>query len=143
MEDKKGFVKNKILVVDDQVGIVSFLFDFFTHKGYEVSQATSGREAVQLVKKENPVLVLLDIRLGWGRDGVQVLKEIKEINPDVRVIMMTSVSDETVIEEAFNLGADDYIIKPFSLSYLEKVVMLKVLNMEIQRLGKGENEGQA
>ena len=137
MAEKEGVVKNKILVVDDQVGIVSFLFDFFTHKGYDVAQATSGREAVSMVKKDKPILVLLDIRLGWGRDGIQVLKEIKDIDKSIKVIMMTSVSDETVIEEAFNLGADDYIIKPFSLSYLEKVVMLKVLNLEIQRLGKG------
>lgn len=142
MDEKQELRKEKILVVDDQVGIVSFLFDFFNHKGYQVLQATSGREAVQLAKKENPILVLLDIRLGWGRDGIQVLKEIKETSPDTRVIMMTSVSDETVIEEAFNLGADDYIIKPFSLSYLEKVVMLKVLNLEIKRLGEGGDDIQ-
>ena len=129
--------KHKILVVDDQVGIVSFLHDFFIHKGYDVIQATNGKKAVKLVDTERPILVLLDIRLGWGKDGIQVLKEVKELAPSTKVIMMTSVADEEVIEEAFRLGADDYIIKPFSLSYLEQVVMLKILNLAIQRLGGG------
>jgi len=132
-------LKPKILVVDDQLGIVSFLYDFFTPKNYEVLQATSGRKALQLVKKESPAVVLLDIKLGWGKDGMQVLEEIKGVAPETRVIMMTSIADEEVIEKAFNLGADDYVVKPFSLSYLEKVVMLKILDLQIRNLGKGGN----
>jgi two-component system response regulator (stage 0 sporulation protein F) len=128
-------VKHKVLVVDDQSGIVAFLYDFFTQKGFNVLQATSARKALQLVKKENPPIVLLDIKLGWGKDGIDVLKEIKEVAPRTKVIMMTSVSDEDVVKEAFDLGAEDYITKPFSLQYLERVVMLKVLNLEIEQLG--------
>ncbi len=136
--------KNKILVVDDQIGIVSFLHDFFVSKDYDVVQATNGKKAIQLVQKEKPDLVLLDIKLGWGRDGIEVLKEIREVSPATKVIMMTSVSDEEIIEEAFRLGAVDYVIKPFSLNYLEKVVMLKVLNLEIDRIGESgkSNEPQ-
>ena len=133
----KGEHRHTILAVDDQEGIVSFLYDYFTHKDYHVLQATSGKKAIELVKNEAPSVVLLDIKLGWGQDGIQVLKEIKEFAPHTRVIMMTSVSDEDVIDEAFNSGADDYIIKPFSLNYLEKVVLLKVLNLDIRRLGEG------
>ncbi len=127
----------KVLVVDDQVGIVSFLSEFFTRKGYSVLQATNGKKALQTIKSEHPTIVLLDIRLGWGKDGLEVLKEIKQAAPDTRVIMMTSISEEDVVKEAFSLGAEDYIVKPFSLSYLEKVVMLKVLNVEIDRIGEG------
>ena len=134
---KKGESKHKILAVDDQEGIVSFLYDYFTQKDYHVLQATSGKKAIELVKKEAPSVVLLDIKLGWGKDGIQVLREIKDLAPHTRVIMMTSVSDKDVIDEAFNSGADDYIIKPFSLNYLEKVVLLKVLNLDIKRLGEG------
>ena len=90
----------------------------------------------------DPALVLLDVKLGWGRNGIEVLREIKEIAPNTKVIMMTSVDDEDTIEEAFNLGAADYIIKPFSLSYLKNVVMLKMLNLEIKRLGDGEYGGE-
>ncbi|MFC1548873.1 response regulator [Candidatus Omnitrophota bacterium] len=139
MDEGQGKAKHKILVVDDQVGIVSFLYDFFTIKGYEVLQATNSKKALRLVEKERPVLVLLDIRLGWGKNGIETLKDIKELVPSTKVIMMTSVADEEVIEEAFSLGAEDYVIKPFSLKYLEKVVMLKVLNLEIERLGDSKS----
>lgn len=135
MDSANNNDKHKILVVDDQLGIVSFLYDFFTHKGYEVVQATSGNSAIGVFKKEKPSLILLDLKLGWGKDGIQVLKELKELDSKVRVIMMTSISDDETIEKAFTLGAEDYIIKPFSLDYLEKVVMLKVLNIDIRSLG--------
>lgn len=130
--------KHRLLVVDDQDGIVSFLYDFFSRKDYDVLQATNGKSAIQLVRKENPDIVLLDIKLGWGINGLEVLKQIKDLSPRTRVIMMTSVSDEDVIKRAFDLGADDYVIKPFSLHYLEKVVMLKVLSMEIENIGEKE-----
>ena len=135
---RKGSVmaKHRLLVVDDQVGIVSFLYDFFSRKDYEELQATSGRSAIQVVRKEHPEIVLLDIKLGWGMNGMEVLKQIKEISPKTRVIMMTSVADEDVIKQAFDIGADDYVIKPFSLHYLEKVVMMKILSMEIESLGE-------
>ncbi|MDD5634287.1 MAG: response regulator [Candidatus Omnitrophica bacterium] len=137
MKDKRSVPKLKILIVDDQEGIVSFLNEFFTNKHYDVVQATNGNVALKMVKTEAPQIVLLDIRLGWGKDGIEVLKEIKAMAPDTRVVMMTSVADDEVVQEAFSLGADDYIIKPFSLVYLEKVVMLKVLNLAIKRIGDG------
>ncbi len=136
MRDKKLVPGNKILVVDDQIGIVSFLYEFFRRKEFEVLQATSGRGAIKIVKKDAPSIVLLDVKLGWGKNGIQVLEEIKNIAPETNVIMMTSVEDKSVIEEAFSLGADDYIVKPFSLDYLEKVVMLKVLNLALKQLGR-------
>jgi DNA-binding response OmpR family regulator len=135
MKKKNGY---KILVVDDQIGVVSFLFDFFTRKGYSVSQARDAKKAVETVKREKPDLVLLDVRLGWGKDGIDALKEIKEIEPKTHVIMMTGVTEEDVVEEAKRLGAEDYIIKPFSLSYLERVVALKILKLQIEEIGKSE-----
>lgn len=128
--------KHRMLVVDDQIGIVSFLYDFFSRKDYEVLQATNGRSAVQVARKEHPDIVLLDIKLGWGMNGIAVLQQIKEFAPKTKVIMMTSVADEDVMKQAFDLGADDYVIKPFSLHYLEKVVMIKILSMEIESLGE-------
>ncbi|MGB2878972.1 MAG: response regulator [Candidatus Omnitrophota bacterium] len=129
--------KRTILVVDDEIGIVSFLYDFFVRKGYDVLQATDANSALQTVKKENPDLVLLDIKLGHGKSGMDVLREIKEIKPRQRVIMMTGVTDKKVINEALRIGADDYMIKPFSLQHLERVVALKILTLEIERIGEG------
>ncbi|MFC1570761.1 response regulator [Candidatus Omnitrophota bacterium] len=140
MTDSNSQFKHKLLVVDDQYGILAFLNDFFTNKDYEVLQAAKGREAINIVKKERPSIVLLDIDLGWGRNGMQVLEEIKSIAPEVGVIMMTGESDEDIIERAFSLGADDYIVKPLSLSYLERVVLLKILNLEVRTIGKDNVE---
>ena len=128
----------KLLVVDDQEGVISFLYDFFTAAGYEVIQATNAKKAVQAVKNEHPALVLLDIKLGWGRNGLEVLREVKQVAPETKVIMMTSVDDEDVVQEAYNLGAADYIVKPFSLSYLRNVVTLKMLSLQINRIGRIE-----
>lgn len=128
--------KIKILTVDDEVGIVSFLYDFFSARDFEVLQATSGKEALEIVKKEEPPIVLLDIKLGKGMTGIEVLREIRNINKDIKVIMMTGVKDEEITKEAISLGATDYITKPLSLAYLDKVVLLKVLNMEIRNLAK-------
>ncbi len=127
--------KHRVLIVDDQAGVVDFLSEFFEHKGYDVFSASSGKDALKVVNEKKPHIILLDLQLGWGKGGMDVLKEIKESRPKTKVIMMTGVSDESVVEEARQLGADDYIVKPFSLAYLEEVVMFKLLNMEIQRLG--------
>lgn len=126
--------KIKILAVDDEIGIVSFLYEFFIARGFEVLQATNGKDAVDIVRKRKPQLVLLDIKLGKGMSGIDVLREIRNINKDIKVIMMTGVKDEEITKEALELGATDYITKPLSLAYLDKVVLLKVLNLEIKKL---------
>lgn len=126
--------KIKILAVDDELGIVSFLYDFFVARNFDVLQSTSAKDALDTVKKENPSIVLLDIKLGRGMSGIDVLKKIREINKDIKVIMMTGVKDEEVTKEALSLGATDYITKPLSLAYLDKVVLLKVLNLKISEI---------
>ena len=125
----------KILTVDDQMGIDSFFCEFFTARTYEVLNAMSGSEAIAIVKKEKPRLVLLDINMR-GMNGIEALKKIKEIDKDIVVIMVTGVKDDDGINEALSAGADDYITKPLSLEYLDKVVLLKFINLQIKDLGK-------
>ena len=125
----------KILTVDDQMGIGSFFYEFFSVRNYEVLTALSGKEAVEIVKKHNPRIVLLDVNMR-GMDGIETLKQIKAINKDVVVIMVTGEKDDDVIKAALAAGANDYITKPLSLEYLEKVVLLKFLNLKISDLGK-------
>jgi DNA-binding response OmpR family regulator len=125
----------KILTVDDQMGIDSFFYEFFTARNYEVFNALNGKEALDIVKKEKPKIVLLDIQMR-GMDGIETLKKIKEADKDVVVIMVTGVNDEDVKKKALEAGADDYVTKPLSLEYLEKVVLLKFINTEIRDLGK-------
>ena len=127
----------KILTVDDQMGIDSFFYEFFSARNYEVFNAMSGKEAIEIVKKENPRIVLLDINMR-GMDGIETLKRIKEIDKNIIVIMVTGVKDDDVIKQALDAGANDYITKPLSLEYLEKVVLLKFVNMQIQDLAQGK-----
>ncbi len=117
------------------MGIDSFFYEFFTARNYEVFNALSGKEAIEIVKKHKPRIVLLDINMR-GMDGIETLKRIKEIDKDVSVIMVTGVKDEDVEKKAKELGADDYITKPLSLEYLDKVVLLKVINLQLRDLNK-------
>ena len=125
----------KILTVDDEMGIDSFFYEFFTLRNYEVFNALSGKEAIEIVKKEKPRIVLLDINMR-GMNGIETLKKIREIDKDVSVVMVTGVKDEDVVKEALDAGADDYITKPLSLEYLDKVVLLKFMNLQIKDMGR-------
>ncbi|MBI4456828.1 MAG: response regulator [Acidobacteria bacterium] len=116
---------SKILVVDDDPVIVHLLRVFLEQRNYEVATASNGVEALEKVREENPKIVLLDIYMP-GKSGLAVLKEIKQYNKDISVIMVTAVTDEAVGHNALTMGAYDYIIKPFDLDYLEKVLWWKL-----------------
>ncbi len=121
---------NRILVVDDEVMVCDLLKDFLILKGYEVFTASDGYIAINKVKKLSPHLVLLDIVMP-GISGVEVLKEIKKLNPKTGVIMITAVPDQGIITESIDLGAYDYIRKPMDLKHVENVVMLAINNLKI------------
>lgn len=132
-EDKKPICK--ILTVDDQMGIDSFFYEFFTVRNYEVFNAQSGKKAIEIVKRERPRIILLDINMR-GIDGIETLKKIREIDKESVIIMVTGVKDDDTMKRAKELGADDYITKPLSLEYLDKVVLLKVMNIQLKDLSK-------
>jgi DNA-binding response OmpR family regulator len=133
MTEKKPICK--ILTVDDQMGIDSFFYEFFTARNYEVFNATSGKEAIKLVEKEKPRIILLDINMR-GMDGIETLEKIRQIDRESAIIMVTGVKDDDTVNRAKELGADDYITKPLSLEYLDKVVLLKVMNLQLRDLNK-------
>ena len=116
---------HKILVVDDELEICSFLKSFFEERSYDVVTATSGEEALKKVELEKPQVLLLDIKMP-GKDGLEVLKEVKKKFPKIKVIMVTAVESSDKIEKAIKLGADNYITKPLSLEYLEMDVKEKI-----------------
>ncbi|MBN2452748.1 MAG: response regulator [Candidatus Omnitrophica bacterium] len=111
----------KILVVDDENDICDFVRNFFQERGYGVSVARSGEEAIELAKKDKPDLVLLDIKMK-GIDGIATLKHLKEIDRKQKVIMVTALEDQDKMNEASRLGACDYITKPLVLDHLESAV---------------------
>jgi DNA-binding response OmpR family regulator len=118
----------RILVVDDEIHVVRLLQKYLTSKGYEVYTATDGLEAIQKVKDVRPHIVLLDILMP-GMGGIDTLKEIKKINSKIAVIMVTAVIDEELAQRTLQLGADDYIVKPFDLNYIETCVLVKMIQL--------------
>ena len=118
----------RILVVDDEPEVGNMLKKFLTKKGHDVYTALNGEEALEVVKKERPHIVLLDIIMP-KMDGIECLKRIREIDKEVGVIMITAVKQEEVGKQALKLGAFDYITKPLSLQSLEDCLLVKLFQM--------------
>jgi two-component system response regulator (stage 0 sporulation protein F) len=127
VEDDNYLTMGKILVVDDTQEMRVTLTTFLTMKGFAVRDAASAQEALVEIKSDKPVLVLLDERMP-GMDGLMALKKIKEIDSAIKVVMLTAVEDEDIMEEARKLGALDYITKPFDLEKLEALILSIFIN---------------
>jgi two-component system, OmpR family, alkaline phosphatase synthesis response regulator PhoP len=108
--------EEKILVVDDEENILELIRFNLENNGYEVITAANGIDAVKLAKSENPQLVLLDLMLP-GMDGYDVCKEIRmdKSLAGIPIIMITAKGEELDKILGLELGADDYITKPFSI----------------------------
>jgi len=108
-------LKEKILVVDDEEDILELLKYNLSREGYQVFCTTSGEKTLTLVKTETPDLIVLDLMLP-GMDGLEVARRLKD-NPhtkNVPIVMLTAKGEEADIVTGLELGADDYVTKPFS-----------------------------
>jgi DNA-binding response OmpR family regulator len=101
-----------VLVVDDEPQIVEIVRDYLTDAGYRVSTARSGDDALRHVRSITPDLVVLDLGLP-GTDGLDVARTLRQ-SSDVPIIMLTARTDEADRVVGLELGADDYVVKPFS-----------------------------
>lgn len=108
----------KVLVVDDEDDVRLFLQDFLSERDLQVGAAGSGEEALESIEQTKPDIILLDLMMP-GMDGLECLEKIKKMHPEINVIMITALNDEARVAKAKKLGAHNYILKPFSLSYLE------------------------
>jgi DNA-binding response OmpR family regulator len=113
--------KSKILVVDDEPSVGEVLTEFFTPKGYEVICAFGGLEGLSRVEKDKPDVILLDVRMP-DLDGISVLRRIREGNSKVGILMMSANTDTEAAKETLQLGAFDYVLKPFDFDYLDRAV---------------------
>jgi UDP-3-O-acyl N-acetylglucosamine deacetylase len=118
---EKRLPKERILIVDDEKNIVSSLTGILSDEGYEVSMTDDGVEALEIIQKDPPDLVLLDIWLP-GMDGIEVLKTLKTYNPGVKVLIMSGHGTIDTAVKATKLGAQDFIEKPFSLDRITESV---------------------
>lgn len=104
--------ESRILIVDDEVRIRSIVRSYLQKDGYRVDEAATGEEAVAKIRAHTPDLVVLDVRLP-GIDGLEVLRQVRRMS-DVYVILLTARTDETDKLIGLEVGADDYMTKPFS-----------------------------
>jgi DNA-binding response OmpR family regulator len=115
----------KLLVIDDEQGICEVIEKTFSYIGFSVFMATTAKKALQIFQKENPKIVFLDLMMP-DRDGADILKELRMLDPAVIVIVVTAKRDDSAKQEALKLGADEFITKPFSRNYLRDVVVQKM-----------------
>jgi DNA-binding response OmpR family regulator len=106
------FDRRRILVVDDEERMVRFIRLNLEHDGFQVSEAFNGKEAIQKIRDVTPDLILLDVMMP-DIDGFEVLETVREVS-QVPVIMLTAKGEEDDRVRGLELGADDYVTKPFS-----------------------------
>ncbi len=106
-------MEKKILLVDDAAFMRMMIKDTLTKNGYtQILEAADGEEAVSQFKAESPDLIIMDITMP-NKTGIEALKEIKQLNPQAKVVMCSAMGQETMVVEAIKLGALDFIVKPF------------------------------
>ena len=113
--------RGKILVVDDDSWVRTLLTDYFTDEGYSVRQASNAEDALSAVRQNHPDVVLLDLGLP-GRDGLEMLKCIRRDDPKVATIAIGGAQDLPLAQAALEVGAVDYLFKPFNLDQLDHAV---------------------
>ncbi|MCG6919135.1 MAG: response regulator [Deltaproteobacteria bacterium] len=126
----------KILVADDEQEIRNLLDHFLKGQGYEVVLASDGNEALKLAAEENPQVIILDIKMP-GLDGLEVCKQLKENEQTklIPVIVITGFEDNKM--ESLNIGADDFVNKPFDMaeisSRVRSALRIRHLTNELER----------
>ena len=112
----------RLLVVDDSEGIRGYLASMLEMRGYQVDTAAAGRSAIALIEGgAAPDLLILDVMMP-GIDGLETLRRVKEIEPDLPVVMLSVIGKASTIVDAMQLGAVDYLNKPFEEEELESVI---------------------
>ncbi len=114
----------KLLIVDDESGIVEEVKSFFEEEGFEVHTADTGKDGIDMVAKVMPDVILIDMKLP-DMSGLNVVKACKATSPATKIIVNTGYVDQNVIDEAERIGRDAFLQKPFNLEKLYE---------EIQRL---------
>jgi two-component system chemotaxis response regulator CheY len=119
----------KILIVDDAIFMRNMLRNIFIESGFEIiGEASNGHEAVEQYKALSPDLTTMDIVMP-GKNGIEALKDIMRADPKARVIICSALGQESLIIEAIEAGARDFIIKPFKPARVIEVAQ-RVLGSE-------------
>ncbi len=114
--------KRLILIIDDEEDIRSMLETFFDSLNYRTVSAADLNQTVFIINRETPDIVFLDIVLP-GVNGIEILKLLKKIFPDLIVVMMSGFATEPKAKAALDLGAYDYLNKPFDMSHIKSMLL--------------------
>ena len=115
----------KILIVDDDPEVRMATRDFLASKGYEVAVAEGGREALRMLDASPVDVVLLDVAMP-DMDGMETLKRIVASHPAMPVIMVTANADIEITSKVLQLGAPDYVPKPFDLDSRDQAISIQL-----------------
>ena len=107
----------KILIAEDEPLMAKTISMKLEKEGYEVISCADGKEALQKLEEELPDMVITDIMLPYS-SGLEILQFVKAKTPLTAVIVLSALGQENTVEDAFELGADDYMTKPFNLTEL-------------------------
>ena len=119
-------MKQRILIIDDSFYMRTVLKNILEEEGYEVTEAESGEEGMKKIGRTEPDLITLDLILSDG-SGMDFLKKIRQQNPDAKVVVISAVGQEKIVNQALDFGAMAYIVKPF-----EKEKVLNVIEAQMQ-----------
>ncbi len=112
----------KILLVEEKKEVRDFIVRFFSERNFDVLNATNGIDALLAIKRDRPDIVLLELEMK-DMDGIEVLKRIRKIKRNIKVIVVTSINDIEIMNEAKQLGIISYLTKPIVLSELMDIVL--------------------
>jgi two-component system response regulator PilR (NtrC family) len=112
---------SNILIVDDEQGMRQLLSLVFGRAGHQVRAAESGAKALEMLRREPADLIISDVKMP-DMNGIELLRAVREFLPEVAVVMMTAYATVDTAREAFKLGADDFIQKPFDVDELKLIV---------------------
>ena len=118
---KDSISQTSILIVDDEAQILKILAKILSGEGYKTFTALSGAQALEHIKSNHIDLMVVDLKMP-NMDGLETLKKAKEIQCDIRAILLTGYGTATSAREAMLLGVSDFIAKPFDNKVLKKLV---------------------
>lgn len=111
----------RLLLVDDEIGYLEVLSKRLTRRGYKVTTASSGTEAIRALRQWEFDIAVVDLKME-DMDGIEVLKVFKKMDPSLRVVMLTGHGSERAAREGISHGAFDYLIKPVGLTRLVETI---------------------
>lgn len=113
----------KLLIVDDEEGMVDMIQRIYKKKGFLTFGASDGIKAVEIFEKERPEVNFIDLHMPYSPiDGIETLRRIKEIDKNANCVILTRIHDEQPIQQAKEFGALHYITKPYEIEDLDKCI---------------------